>query len=290
MQARATVIIPTYGSASFARRAIQSVQRQTVKEIEICIICDGSPEPMVSFFNAMKKQDPRIRVYTYPKSPRTGEPYRDIVIRETTGNIICYCSHDDLWLPFHIECVEKTLQKCAFTHSIHAYVNLPEIIQDSKILLGGVHWMDIRNPTIIQNMLGGLNYFGLTYGAHRRDSYNALKEGWTTTPAGITTDLYMWCKFLSAFEGQCRTTRKITALNFQKAPRADWSEQARDEELRDYVEKIQDPAFLRAIHRQSLIFTPFFPSFFQKTKFHIYSKMRQLYRRFQDAVGKTIDK
>ena len=81
MEARATVIIPTYGNASFARWAIKSVQQQTVKDIEICIICDGSPENMVSFFKAMSKEDSRLKVYEYPKSPRTGEPYRDIVIK-----------------------------------------------------------------------------------------------------------------------------------------------------------------------------------------------------------------
>jgi len=276
MQARATVIIPTYGNASFARWAIKSVQQQTVNEIEICIICDGSPEPMVSFFKTMAKEDSRVKVYTYPKSPRTGEPYRDIVIKETTGKIICYCGHDDLWLPFHIEAVEKTLRKHPFTHTNHAFVNIPEQIEDDRTLLGGVHWMDIRHPTIIKNMLAGTNYFGLTYGAHRRDSYFALKEGWTTTPQpDCATDLYMWCKFLSAYGNSCKTTSKVTALNFQKTLRKDWSEQARDDELRLYFEKIQDPAFLRKIEKLSLTFPPVFPGPFQKIKFFFYKKMRR---------------
>jgi|SRR5271157_1749191 len=105
--ARATVIIPTFGNAKFARWAVKSVQRQTVTDIEICIICDGSPENMVSFLNNMRKEDPRIKVFVFPKSPRTGEPYRDIVIKQTTGKIICYCSHDDLWLPDHVRTMEK---------------------------------------------------------------------------------------------------------------------------------------------------------------------------------------
>jgi len=276
MKARATVIIPTYGNALFARWAIKSVQQQTVRDIEICIICDGSPQEMVDFFKAMAKEDGRIQVHVFEKSPRTGEPYRDIVIGQTTGDIICYCAHDDLWLGFHIESVEKTLQHCAFTHSIHAFVDLPENIKKGKPILGGAHWMDIRNPRIVKTMLDCQNYFGLTYGAHRRDSYKTLRQGWTTTPPGIATDLYMWRKFLSAFEGQCKTTRKVTALNFQKVLREDWSEQARADELKEYFETMQDPAFLKVIHRQSLIFAPLFPSFFQKTKFRLYSKMRRL--------------
>jgi glycosyltransferase involved in cell wall biosynthesis len=277
MQARATVIIPTYGNALFARWAIKSVQQQTVKEIEICIICDGSPETMVSFFKDMGKEDSRIKVYKYPKSPRTGEPYRDIVIRETTGKIICYCCHDDLWLPFHIETLEKTLQSCEFTHSIHTFIDVPEKINAGWPMLKGVHWIDLKDPRIIQNMHGGQNFFGLTYGAHTRTGYLELKEGWTTTPLkDFPTDLYMWCKFLTAFGKHCQTTSKVTALNLQKVHRKDWSEQERDDELRNYFERIQNPAFLRKIDKLSFTFPPVFPGPLQKIKFYFYKKMRKL--------------
>ena len=116
MDARATVIIPTFGNATFARWAIKSVQQQTVKDIEICIICDGSTEHMISFFKNMEEEDPRLKVFVFPKSPRAGEPYRDIVIKQTTGRNICYCSHDDLWLPYHIQEIEQSLNICCFTH------------------------------------------------------------------------------------------------------------------------------------------------------------------------------
>jgi hypothetical protein len=85
----------------------------------------------------------------------------------------------------------------------------------------------------------------------------------------------MWCKFLSAFGNSCQTTSKVTALNFQKTPRKDWSEQARDDELGEYFEKIQDPAFLRKIDRLSFTFPPVFPGPFQKIKFFFYKKMRR---------------
>jgi glycosyltransferase involved in cell wall biosynthesis len=278
MQARATVIIPTYGNASFARWAIKSVQQQTVKEIEICIICDGSPESMVSFFNTMANEDSRIRVYVYPKSPRTGEPYRDSVIKQTTGKIICYCSHDDLWLPGHIEAIEKTLRNCCFTHSIHAIVNLPENIKDDDTILGCVNWIDLQDPMTIKKMHDWRNFhcIGLTYGAHTRQCYDELKEGWVTTPIKeFPTDLYMWLKFVSAFEKHCQTTLKVTALNFQKIPRKDWSEQERDDELKDYFQRIHIPAFLRKIEELSFVFCPLSFCPFQKIKFFFYKKMRR---------------
>ena len=144
MKVRATVIIPTFGNAKFARWAIKSVQQQTVKDIEICIICDGSPKNMISFFKDMAKEDARLKVFVFPKSPRTGEPYRDTVIKQTTGNIICYCGHDDLWLPCHIEEMEKSLTQCCFTHSIHALVGVPEKIRNKDGLFDGLALINLH--------------------------------------------------------------------------------------------------------------------------------------------------
>jgi glycosyltransferase involved in cell wall biosynthesis len=257
MVARATVIIPTFGNARFARWAIKGVQQQTVKDIEICVICDGSPEDMVSFFKELEKEDPRLKVYAFPKSLRTGEPYRDPVIKQTSGSIICYCCHDDLWLPYHIEEMEKSLASCSFTHSLHAFVKVPKDIRDGADFVGGVYWTSLKDKDVVARMLMGENFFGLTFGAHTRKSYNELKEGWVTTPyKDMPTDLYMWRKFLLAFRSDCDTVMKITALHLRKLERSDWSEQERDDELGHYFKKINDPEFLQQIEKQSLRFRP----------------------------------
>ena len=250
MKARATVIIPTFGNAVFARWAIKSVQQQTVKEIEICIICDGSPENMVSFFKEMEQEDPRIKVFEFPKSPRTGEPYRDIVIKQTTGEIICYCCHDDLWLPFHVEEMETALARCFFAHSAHATVKAIQGVKDEGDFLSWLYRISLKDKYIVSRMHQGHNFFGLTFGAHTRKSYNKLEEGWVTTPKrNMPTDLYMWQKFLSAYQSQCDTVMKITALKFRKYDRRDWSKQERADELKCYFERIQDSTFLTQLDK-----------------------------------------
>jgi glycosyltransferase involved in cell wall biosynthesis len=263
---RATVIIPTFGNARFARWAIKSVQNQTIEDIEICIICDGSPESMVSFFEHMGKEDPRMKVFVFPKSPRTGEPYRDKVIEQTSGKIICYCSHDDLWLPNHIQVMEKSLRNGCFTHTLHAIVNPSVKNKDKSNWLRDVGWINL-NQEIMRRMQSGENWIGLTFAAHTRDCYYRLPERWVTTPdKNIPTDLYMWRKFISNFGDRCKTTVMVTALSFQQIPRKDWSEQQRDDELREYFRKIQTPVFLKEINRESLRFCP---SLSQKMKFLI---------------------
>jgi glycosyltransferase involved in cell wall biosynthesis len=246
MSARATVIIPTYGEAYFAKWAVKSVQRQTVQDIEICIICDGSPSNMVEFFGEMAKEDSRIRVFPYPKSPRAGEPYRDEVIRQTTGRIICYCCHDDLWLPNYVETVEAALQNCSFVCSLQAIVNVPDKIVDEDSILSYIQFFDFHNPDEMNRMITEIYGFGLTYGAHTRNTYNKLKEGWVTTPApGLTTDIYMWRKFARLEGEKFRSITKILALNLQKPARLDWTQEERYAELENYFVKLKDQQFLK---------------------------------------------
>jgi glycosyltransferase involved in cell wall biosynthesis len=280
MKTRATVIIPTFGNATFARWAIKSVQNQTVKDIEICIICDGSPENMISFFQNMQKEDRRIKVFSYPKSPGTGEPYRDIVIKQTTGRIICYCGHDDLWLSNHVQVMEEALKECYFTHSIHVEMNLPKHIKNENTLFDRIIWINL-NRKIIKKMQGRANYFGLAFVAHTRKSYNELEEGWVTAPKDIWSDLYMWRKFLSAFGERCKTTRKVTALKFGQILRKDWTEQQRDEELRRYFEKINDPIFLTQLHKNVFNRVEWWVELLQKIKILRRFLLRFLSRRFR---------
>jgi glycosyltransferase involved in cell wall biosynthesis len=247
---RATVILPTFGEAKFARWPIRSVQNQTVEEIEICVICDGSPDHMIHFFEEMKKDDPRIQVFGFAKAPRNGEPYRDEVIRKTSGKIICYCSHDDLWLPNHIEVVEKRLKRSCFTHTIHSTVETPDDLVDAPGPSPSIIYVDLARSKFRRRMLRGKNRFGLTFGAHRRESYFELEERWVTTPReDVATDLYMWQKFLRAFEHRCSTVFEITALNFPFPARRTWTEEERDHELEEYFQKIQDPILAHRISR-----------------------------------------
>jgi glycosyltransferase involved in cell wall biosynthesis len=248
---KATVIIPTFGEAAFSRWAIRSVQDQTVADIEICIICDGSSEAMLSFFEAIAEEDPRVRVFSFPKAPRTGEPYRDEVIGRTNAPIICYCGHDDLWLPFHVEEMARTLRRAAFTHSLHAWVNMPEAMADEEDLFERIFVADLVDPKIREDMMAGNNHFGLTFGAHTRKAYRALDEPWVTTPiAEMPTDLYMWQKFLTAHPKRLRTTRKITALSFPRIQRGDWSDEQRCDELERWYGRMREPGFAGLVEKR----------------------------------------
>jgi glycosyltransferase involved in cell wall biosynthesis len=248
--ARATVILPTFGEARFARWPMRSIQNQTIKDIEICVICDGSPGHMAHFFESMKRSDPRIEVFRFAKAPRTGEPHRDEVIERTSGRIICYCSHDDLWLPNHIEVIERRLKRSCFTHTLHASIDPSDGVVGGPSVSPAVIYTDLGRSKFKRRMLKGRSYIGLTFGAHTRESYFELKERWVTTPREHRyTDLYMWQKFLRTFEHRCSTIFEITALHFAFPSRRTWTEEERDQELEEYYQKLQDPVWRDRISR-----------------------------------------
>lgn len=247
---RATVILPTFGGAPFARWALASVQMQTVTDLEICVVCDGSPPAMVDLFHGIAAEDSRIKVFTFPKSPRTGEPHRDGVISETRGEIICYCAHDDLWLPHHVETVAKTLREASFTHTLHQVVQVPNRPMPHEGPIAWVILADLEDPDCQEKMMNGQSFFGLTFAAHTRESYFRLPERWVSTPASHPfTDLYMWRKYLATFGPKCKTTAQYTALNFRKNDRATWPPELREKELRFYLEALRQPAYLEALAR-----------------------------------------
>lgn len=250
---RATVIIPTYGNAPYVAWALASAQAQTVRELEICVICDGSPPHMVEMLEAIAAEDPRLQIFKFPKAPRTGEIHRAEVIRQTTGNIICYLSHDDLWFPHHVAVMERVLRKADFAHSLHVCAALgAEFGTVRHVSPADLVMMEFRNEMLNTDMR--TNYFGLTYGAHTREAYFRLDEGWTVTPDGIWTDLYMWRKFLSCPWCRCVSHMGITALHFERPYwEALFSADGFAQELGRCFVKIDDPSFLEDFQSRAVL-------------------------------------
>lgn len=58
-----SVIIPIYNVEAYVKEAIQSIQKQTYKNLEIIIIDDGSSDSSYEIVNELAKHDPRIQLY-----------------------------------------------------------------------------------------------------------------------------------------------------------------------------------------------------------------------------------
>ena len=61
---KVSVIIPVYNGERYIKQCLKSVIKQTLKDIEIIIVDDGSTDKTPSILRSFAKKDKRIRVFT----------------------------------------------------------------------------------------------------------------------------------------------------------------------------------------------------------------------------------
>ncbi|HEX7044866.1 MAG TPA: glycosyltransferase family 2 protein [Burkholderiales bacterium] len=91
-----SVVIPTCNRAALARRAIESVVRQSYANLEIIVVDDASSDGTGGMVRSLA--DPRIR-YLRHEERRGGSAARNTGIRAATGAFIAFLDDDDEWEP-----------------------------------------------------------------------------------------------------------------------------------------------------------------------------------------------
>lgn len=95
-----SVVIPTRNRSLLAKRAVQSVLIQTLKEIEVIVIIDGPDEATVRELSSI--DDPRLRVIELPVSGGASEA-RNTGVTQAQGEWIAFLDDDDEWFPQKLE-------------------------------------------------------------------------------------------------------------------------------------------------------------------------------------------
>lgn len=101
-----SVIIPTYNSSQFLYEAVQSVLQQTLTDIEIIVVDDGSTdktsELMQQFGNKVN--------YIYQENQGVSAA-RNNGIKASRGKYVAFLDSDDIWLPTKLEKQIKALNE-----------------------------------------------------------------------------------------------------------------------------------------------------------------------------------
>jgi len=100
-----SVVIPAYNAELTIYETICSVQQQTLKNLEIIVINDGSTDGTLTVLNQI--QEPRLKIFTYENC---GLPTaRNRGISQASGDFIAFLDADDLWTPDKLELQLKSL-------------------------------------------------------------------------------------------------------------------------------------------------------------------------------------
>ncbi len=88
-------IIPIYDRTDMLRTAIRSALDQTVRNIEVILVTDGSPEETLSVVNEFSGE-PNVRIFNYPCSSGNAVRGRNKGISEARGRYIAFLDSDDM--------------------------------------------------------------------------------------------------------------------------------------------------------------------------------------------------
>ena len=89
-----SVIIPIYNTAAYLRKALDSICDQTLKELEIILIDDGSTDGSRGIIEEYAERDARIRWYAQPNQGQGVA--RNTALALATGRYIYFMDSDDL--------------------------------------------------------------------------------------------------------------------------------------------------------------------------------------------------
>ena len=65
---RISVIIPVHNTEALLDRTLDSLARQTLRDIEVLCVDDGSTDGSLAILNGWAQRDPRIRVIAFPQN------------------------------------------------------------------------------------------------------------------------------------------------------------------------------------------------------------------------------
>ncbi len=90
-----SVVIPSHNAAAYIEQTVTSVLAQTMPDLELLLVDDGSTDDTVALVQALG--DPRLRVIRQAKGGVCKARNRGIA--EAQAPFICLLDHDDWWLP-----------------------------------------------------------------------------------------------------------------------------------------------------------------------------------------------
>ena len=106
-----SVIIPIYNAGAYLRPALDSVIDQTLREIEIICVDDGSTDNSLEIIKEYQKVDERIRIVAENNAgPALA---RNNGMRRARGEYIAFLDADDIFEPTLLEDL-YTLAKSVF--------------------------------------------------------------------------------------------------------------------------------------------------------------------------------
>ncbi|MFN0160333.1 MAG: glycosyltransferase family 2 protein [Burkholderiales bacterium] len=107
---RVSIVMAVYNGVAYIDVALGSLQRQTLPDLEIIVVDDGSTDDTVAAVRRRAADDARIRLITRPNAGRPSIPRND-GLDLTRGKFIGFLDHDDFSHPERLAVMVAALEE-----------------------------------------------------------------------------------------------------------------------------------------------------------------------------------
>ena len=88
-----SIIVPVYNSEKYIEKTLYSLTNQTLQDIEIICINDGSSDHSLKILQQHSVKDPRIKVFSQTNLGQASA--RNLGLKKATGKYLMFCDSDD---------------------------------------------------------------------------------------------------------------------------------------------------------------------------------------------------
>jgi glycosyltransferase involved in cell wall biosynthesis len=129
-----SVIVPAYNAAPYLGGALDSLRAQTVRDLEIIVIDDGSSDGTAAIARRHAADDPRVRLISHAKPSGRPASARNAGLRVARGTYIALLDADDTCIPTRIETQVRAME---LTGSRFAFADVQRFYADTGSLAPG---------------------------------------------------------------------------------------------------------------------------------------------------------
>lgn len=104
---KVSVVMPVYNAAEYLEQCLDSVVGQTLREIEILCVDDGSTDASGSILEAYRERDGRLQIFH--QENRYAGCARNLGLAHAVGKYVVFWDADDF---FELDALEKLYKKC----------------------------------------------------------------------------------------------------------------------------------------------------------------------------------
>lgn len=118
--------MPVYNTEMYVSQAVNSISEQTLSDIEIIVVNDGSTDNSLSVLNDLAAHDNRIKVLTQENQGQAAARNQGMLI--ASGKYIYFMDSDDLLVPDSLECCYN---KCEADDLDFVFFNAESFTEDN---------------------------------------------------------------------------------------------------------------------------------------------------------------